>query len=109
LNEQSRLLINKERLQLMKPSAFLINTGRGPLVDEQALADALNDERLAGAGLDVLSAEPPSPDNPLLFAKNCIITPHIAWASYAARTRLMDIAVNNIRSFINGITVNVVS
>jgi len=109
LNEQTRLLINKERLQMMKPSAFLINTGRGPLVDEQALADALNDGRLAGAGLDVLSSEPPSPDNPLLSAKNSIITPHIAWASFAARTRLMDAAVNNIRSFINGAPVNVVS
>ncbi|MBP6671625.1 MAG: D-2-hydroxyacid dehydrogenase [Bacteroidetes bacterium] len=109
LNEQTRLLINKERLQLMKPSALLINTGRGPLVDEQALADALNQDRLAGAGLDVLSSEPPSPDNPLLSAKNCIITPHIAWASFAARTRLMDAVVNNIRSFINGTPVNVVS
>jgi glycerate dehydrogenase len=109
LNDQTRLLINKERLQMMIPSAFLINTGRGPLVDEQALADALNDGRLAGAGLDVLSSEPPSPDNPLLSAKNCIITPHIAWASFAARTRLMDAAVNNIRSFINGTPVNVVS
>ncbi len=109
LNEQTRSLINKERLRTMKPSALLINTGRGPLVDEQALADALNNGRLAGAGLDVLSSEPPSSGNPLLSAKNCIITPHIAWASFAARTRLLDIAVNNIRSFINGSPVNVVS
>jgi glycerate dehydrogenase len=109
LNEQTRHLINTDRLQMMRSTAVLINTGRGPLVDEQALADALNDGRLAGAGLDVLSSEPPSPDNPLLSAKNCIITPHIAWASFAARTRLMDAAVNNIRSFINGTPVNVVS
>ena len=109
LNEQTRLLINKERLMMMKSSAFLINTGRGPLVDEQALADALNQGRLAGAGLDVLSSEPPSPDNPLLSAQNCLITPHIAWASFAARTRLMDVIVNNVRSFLHGTPVNVVS
>ncbi len=109
LNDQTRLLINEERLRLMKPSAILINTGRGPLVDEQALANALNEGRLAGAGLDVLSAEPPAKENPLLSAKNCIITPHIAWASFGARTRLMDVVVSNIRSFINGQRVNVVS
>ena len=109
LNDQTRLLINNQRLRTMKSSAYLINTGRGPLVDEQALADALNEGRLAGAGLDVLSAEPPSKENPLLSAKNCIITPHIAWASRSARERLMTAAVHNVRSFIDGAPVNVVS
>jgi len=93
----------------MKQSAFLINTGRGPLVDEQALADALNNGKIAGAGLDVLSTEPPSVHNPLLAAKNCIITPHIAWATIAARQRLMNTVVENIRAFINNVPHNVVS
>jgi glycerate dehydrogenase len=93
----------------MKPSAYLINTARGPLVDEQALADALNAGRLAGAGLDVLSQEPPSPDNPLLKAKNCLITPHIAWATRAARSRLMQTAVANVRAFQAGQPANVVN
>ena len=101
--------INARRLALMKPSAYLINTARGPLVDEQALADALNAGRLAGAGLDVLSQEPPSPDNPLLKAKNCLITPHIAWATRAARSRLMETAVANVRAFQAGQPANVVN
>ncbi len=109
LNDQTRLLMNDRRLRLMKPSAYLINTGRGPLVDEPALAQALNEERLAGAGLDVLSAEPPSPDNPLLTAKNCIITPHYAWGTHAARKRLMDVVVHNVRAFIDGQPMNVIS
>jgi glycerate dehydrogenase len=108
-NDETKHLINTQTLSLMKSSAFLINTGRGQLVDEQALADALNDGALAGAGLDVLSTEPPSPQNPLLNAKNCIITPHIAWATQAARRRLMDIAVYNVQSFIDGNPTNVVS
>ena len=95
-------LVNAERLALMKPSAFLINTSRGPLVDEAALAEALNAGRLAGAGLDVLSVEPPPADNPLLTAKNCCITPHIAWATRAARQRLLDTAVANVRAFLAG-------
>jgi glycerate dehydrogenase len=109
LTSETDRLINAERLALMKASAYLINTGRGALVDEQALADALNNERIAGAGLDVLSAEPPNNDNPLLSAKNCIITPHIAWATGAARTRLMTVVAENLRAFINGTPQNVVS
>lgn len=109
LTEETRGLINAERLALLKPSAFLLNTSRGPLVDEQALADALNAGRLAGAGLDVLAVEPPSADNPLLRAKNCLITPHIAWATRSARRRLMDGVLANIRSFQQGRAENVVN
>lgn len=102
-------LINAEKLSMMKNTAFLINTGRGPLIDENALAECLNSGRLAGAGLDVLSKEPPDPNNPLFKASNCHITPHIAWASKSARKRLMDVAVNNLKSFIEGQPVNVVN
>ena len=102
-------LVNEQRLQLMKPTAFLINTSRGPLIDEKALADALNTGKIAGAGLDVLSQEPPEADDPLSKAKNCYITPHIAWATKAARQRLMDIALTNIRAFVNGRPQNVVT
>ncbi|MFA5834973.1 MAG: D-2-hydroxyacid dehydrogenase [Bacteroidota bacterium] len=109
LHEQTHLLMNANRLRLMKSSAYLINTGRGLLVDEQALADALNTDRLAGAALDVLSIEPPTKENPLLTAKNCIITPHIAWASISARQRLMNTAVDNIRQYLNGSPINTVS
>ncbi len=109
LTEATRHLVNRERLAWMKPTAFLINTGRGPLVDEAALADALNNGRLAGAGLDVLSTEPPPADNPLLTAKNCVITPHIGWATRAARERLMQTAVENVRAFQAGQPRNVVS
>jgi glycerate dehydrogenase len=98
--------VNKELLQLMKPSAVLINTARGPLINEQDLADALNRDRIAGAGLDVLSVEPPSPTNPLLSAKNCIITPHNAWMSKEARMRIISITADNIKSFLNGKPVN---
>ena len=87
---QTQGIINSRSLALMKPSAFLINASRGPLVIEQDLADALNNGRLAGAAVDVLSSEPPAPDNPLLRARNCIVTPHIAWATKEARTRLLD-------------------
>lgn len=109
LTSETDRLINVERLAMMKRSALLINTGRGGLVDEQALADALNNDRIAGAGLDVLSTEPPLPQNPLLTAKNCIITPHIAWATGAARTRLMGVVVENLRAFIAEKPQNIVS
>ena len=106
---QTQGLINSRSLALMKPSSFLINASRGPLVIEQDLADALNNGRLAGAAVDVLSSEPPSPDNPLLRARNCIVTPHIAWATKEARTRLLDIAIANLRAFLDGHPVNVVN
>jgi glycerate dehydrogenase len=109
LTQETKHLINAQRLAWMKPGAFLINTGRGPLVDERALADALNSGRLAGAGVDVLSVEPPPSDNPLLQAKNCIITPHLGWATLAARKRLMKVAVENVRAFLNGRPQNVVN
>jgi glycerate dehydrogenase len=109
LTPETKQLVNAERLALMKPGAFLLNTGRGPLIDEAALADALNKGTIAGAGLDVLSVEPPRADNPLLTAKNCIITPHIAWASRGARERLMEIAVENLRAVARGKPRNVVN
>jgi len=109
LTPLTRHLVNAARLSLMKSTAFLLNTSRGPLVDEQALAEALNAGRLAGAGLDVLSTEPPPRDHPLFTAKNCLITPHIAWASRAARTRLLDTAVANVRAFLDGQPRNVVN
>ncbi len=102
LTDGTRGLVDARRLALMKPTAFLINTGRGPLVDEAALAAALNDGRLAGAGLDVLSSEPPPADNPLLSARNAQITPHLAWATKAARARLLAIATDNLRAFLEG-------
>ncbi len=109
LTAETRHLVNAERLGWMKPGAFLINTARGPLVDEAALAEALDSGRIAGAGLDVLSVEPPPADNPLLHARNCIITPHLGWATLAARTRLMQAAVENVRAFLNGKPQNVVN
>ena len=109
LTPQTANLVNARRLSLMKPTAFLLNTSRGPVVDEPALADALNSGRIAGAALDVLSTEPPRADNPLLTAKNCLITPHLAWATRAARSRLMKIAVENVRSFLHGKAQNVVN
>ena len=106
LTPDTKELVNANRLKTMKPSAILINTGRGPLINEQDLADALNEGRIAGAGLDVLSVEPSVAGNPLLSAKNCFITPHIAWATKEARTRLMDIAINNLRSYQEGNIIN---
>ena len=109
LTAETQGLVNAQRLALMKPDSYLINTGRGPLIVEPDLADALNAGRIAGAGLDVLSAEPPATDNPLLTAKNCLITPHIAWASRAARERLLAIVVENLRAFLAGEPENVVN
>lgn len=102
-------MIDSERLKMMKPTAILINTGRGGLVNERDLAEALADGTIAAAGVDVLASEPPSPDNPLLKQKNCFITPHIAWATYEARVRLMELAIGNLTAFLEGNPVNVVS
>lgn len=109
LTSETKHLVNAERLSWMKPTALLLNTSRGPLIDEEALTRALNESRIAGAGLDVLSVEPPASDNPLFRAKNCFITPHIAWASRAARSRLLDAAIENVRAFLSGKPRNVVS
>lgn len=106
LTSETRGLVNAERIAQMKPTAILINTSRGPVVDERALADALNAGRLYAAGVDVLSSEPPKADNPLLTAKNCYITPHIAWATKEARERLMAITTENVRAFLDGHPIN---
>lgn len=108
LNEKNVKFVNKELLVIMKRSAFLINTSRGGLINEADLAEALNKGIIAGAGLDVLSTEPPDTNNPLLHAKNCLITPHIAWATFEARSRLMDVVVNNIKEFLAGKAENVI-
>ena len=109
LTPETSQMINAQTLSFMKPGAFLLNTSRGQLIEEQALAEALNSGRLAGAGLDVLSQEPPTAQNPLLTAKNCVITPHLAWATRAARMRLLNIAIYNIRAFLSGKPENVVN
>lgn len=109
LTESTHHLVNTDTLSLMKPTAILINTGRGPLVDEQALADALNENKLYAAGIDVLSQEPPVNGSPLIGAKNCHITPHIAWATFEARQRLVSIAIDNVKAFIGGAPQNVVN
>lgn len=102
LTPQTKGMINRQALAKMKRSALLLNASRGDLINEADLAAALNEERIAGAAVDVLSSEPPGADNPLLNAKNCIITPHIAWASVDARGRILATTVENVRSFING-------
>ncbi|MBR2576468.1 MAG: D-2-hydroxyacid dehydrogenase [Firmicutes bacterium] len=109
LTDATREMINKESLALMKPTAILINTGRGPLINEADLAEALKAGKIYGAGLDVLCKEPPEADNPLFECENCFISPHVSWASDAARVRLHRIAFDNIRSFVEGKPVNVVN
>jgi glycerate dehydrogenase len=109
LKNNNHQFVNKTLLHSMKPSAFLINTARGQLIHEQDLADALNQQRIAGAALDVLSVEPPNENNPLLSAKNCIITPHNAWISREARQRIIDISAKNIEAFLQGKPVHVVN
>jgi len=108
LTEDTRNLICAKSLARMKPSAFLINTSRGPLIDEAALAAALRQKQIAGAALDVLSTEPPAADNPLLSVTCCLITPHQAWATLSARKKLLDIAAGNVRAFLEGRTDNAV-
>ncbi|MEP7280288.1 MAG: D-2-hydroxyacid dehydrogenase [Bacteroidota bacterium] len=109
LSPETKGLINKKSLQQMKKTAFLLNTSRGPIVVDEDLAEALNNQVIAGAGIDVLSVEPPPTDNPLFAAKNCIITPHIAWATYEARARMMQTTVDNLAAFLAGNPVNVVN
>ena len=109
LTPETDRMVDRRRLERMKPSAYLINTSRGGLIDEAALAEALNSGQIAGAGLDVLTVEPPPPDHPLLTARNCCVTPHIAWATRAARGRLLAIAVENVRAFLAGRPQNVVN
>ena len=109
LTDATRNVIDARALGIMKRSALLVNTSRGPLIDEAALASALNEGTIAGAALDVLSTEPPKADNPLLSVKNCVITPHVAWASVQARERLLDAAAKNIIAWSLGAPVNVVN
>lgn len=106
LTDGTRHIVNAARLKLMKSTAILINTGRGPLVDENALAEALNAGQIYAAGLDVLSCEPPRCDNPLLSARNCFITPHLGWATKEARERLLKIAVDNLEAYVSGVPRN---
>ncbi len=109
LTPQTEKMVNKEFISKMKPSAFLVNTSRGPVIDEVALAEALKSGKLAGAGVDVLSTEPPAADNPLLSCENCTVTPHVAWAGFETRTRLIEILKGNIKAFIDGEPRNVVN
>ncbi|MCM1365316.1 MAG: D-2-hydroxyacid dehydrogenase [Faecalibacterium sp.] len=109
LTEQTNGLVNKDFLAKMKSTAYIINTSRGPVLNEEDVADALNNNQIAGIGVDVLSDEPPTQDNPLINAKNSFITPHIAWASHEARSRLMGIFRENVKGFVNGKAVNVVN
>lgn len=108
LTAKTKGIVNRSTLALMKPTAILINTSRGPLVDEEALADALNSSRIAAAGIDVLCEEPPRNGSPLIGCKNCFVTPHIAWQSSQARQRLIDISVANLKAYVAGSPQNVV-
>lgn len=109
LTDANKGMINSKSISLMKPTAFVINTARGGLIEEKDLADALNSDKIAGFGADVLSVEPPKESNPLLHAKNTIITPHIAWASRDARSRLVSITRDNIKNYLDGTPINVVN
>ena len=109
LNDDTRGLLSADRVAQMKQGAFFVNTARGPIVDEQALADALNAGRLSGAAIDVVSKEPVQDDNPLLSAKNCIITPHVAWAPIETRVRLVELVAKNLTAFLDGNPINVVN
>ncbi len=108
LDKDNEKMVDASFLSKMKQTAFLLNTSRGGLIDENALADFLNCERIAGAGVDVLSKEPPKDDNALLFAKNILVTPHIAWMSFEARKRLFEIVIQNVEMFINGKPQNII-
>lgn len=109
LTEETNRLVNAEFISKMKNNAIIINTARGPIIDEKALAAALDSGKIAGAAVDVLSCEPPKSNNPLLSCKNCIITPHIAWAGYETRERLLEIVYQNLKSFLDGEPINVVN
>lgn len=109
LTPETTGIINEEFISKMKKNAIIINTSRGPALDEKAVADALNSGRIAGAGVDVLSTEPPKADNPLLSCSNCFITPHIAWAGYETRERLIEVVYDNLRAFLKGEPINVVN
>lgn len=108
LTEETKNIINKNSLSMMKPTSYLLNTGRGPLINEEDLAQALANKTISGAGLDVLSSEPPVSTNPLLSAPNCVITPHIAWASFESRKRLLQMVADNLNSFSQGNSTNTV-
>ncbi|GLU54000.1 D-2-hydroxyacid dehydrogenase [Dyadobacter frigoris] len=108
LTDETKNIINRDSLSMMKPTSYLLNTGRGPLINEDDLAQALADKTISGAGLDVLSSEPPVSTNPLLSAPNCVITPHIAWASFESRKRLLQMVADNLNSFNEGNLINVV-
>lgn len=106
LTKNNAKMINKDKIALMKKTAYIINTARGGLIDEEDLAKALNEGRIAGAGVDVLSEEPPKPSNPLLSARNILITPHLAWATHEARSRLLNVAYDNIKAFLENKKLN---
>lgn len=108
LTEETKNIINQDSLSMMKQTSYILNTGRGPLINEEDLAQALANNMIAGAGLDVLSSEPPVLTNPLLLAPNCVITPHIAWASFESRKRLLQMVADNLRSFSQGNSINTV-
>ncbi len=109
VTDENRAFVDRELLSRMKPTAFLINTSRGALINEPDLAEALNQDRLAGAGLDVVTVEPPSAGNPLFSARNCLVTPHLAWATQESRQRLLHETAENIRAFFAGKPRNVVN